>query len=273
MTFSPVVAGSGIVAWKLMTRTLDTQSTAFAKSPEVLRDTEYFESTIGSINTAEELVADRRLLRVALGAFGLQDDINNRAFIQKILEGGSIKDDALANKLTDDRYRELSKSFGFGDFNTPRTKLSYFGAEITEKFRRQQFEVAVGEQDDTMRLALNADRVLADMADSSASDDTLWFRIMGNPPLRQVMETALGLPSSFSQLDIDQQLDIFKDRAERNFGGRAVAQFADPEVREKVVQRFLLRAQLDEYQTASAGAVAVSLLQSASAFARSLRSF
>ncbi|MBW6496595.1 MAG: DUF1217 domain-containing protein, partial [Burkholderiaceae bacterium] len=108
----------------------------FAKGPQLLRDTAYFEARIGSVNSAEELVADRRLLRVALGAFGLQDDINNRFFIRKVLEGGVIQPDSLANKLGDDRYREMSRAFGFGDLAVPSSKLSDFGPDITARYRR-----------------------------------------------------------------------------------------------------------------------------------------
>ncbi|MGI3169841.1 DUF1217 domain-containing protein [Pseudooceanicola sp. C21-150M6] len=271
MSFLPVSVGTGIQAWVVLNKTMEDQSKTFNKSPQIQRDTEYFEERINGIQTAEELVSDRRLLRVALGAFGLQDDINNRAFIQKILEGGSIEDDALANRLTDDRYRALSAAFGFGDFDIPRTKISDFGPKITEKFRRQQFEVAVGNSDQNLRLALNAERGLADMAESNVSENVRWLRIMGNPPLREVMEVALGLPSSFSQLDIEQQLDVFRERAEREMGSRDVLQFSDSDVREKLIQKFLIRAQLEEFQVASGGQISISLLQSAADFAYSLK--
>ena len=268
MSFAPVVAGSGLVAWTLLKKTMPMQAAAHASAPDMTRDTEYFEATINSIDTAEELVNDRRLLRVALGAFGLQDDLNNRYFIRKVLEEGTIDDDALANKLTDSRYKDMSAAFGFGNSATPLSKLSDFGPRISEKFRRQQFEVAVGEQDQSLRLALNAERALGDLAATSGSEDTKWLKIMGNAPLREVFETALGLPASFSQLDIDQQLEILKDRAEDQFGDTGIDQFAEPDVTEKLVQRFLLRAQVEEIQAASSANIAVNLLQSAADFAR-----
>src|SRR6056297_1893238 len=84
MTFSPVVPTGGLVGWSLLDRTMERQTELFNKSPQIVRDTEYFEKTIDTIKTAEDLVADRRLLRVALGAFGLQDQINSKAFIRKI---------------------------------------------------------------------------------------------------------------------------------------------------------------------------------------------
>lgn len=269
MTFQPVIAGSGLAAWTLLNRTLDTQSSVFAASPEISRDTDYFEATIGSIDTAEDLVSDRRLLRVALGAFGLQDDINNLYFIRRVLEEGSLNEDALANKLTDSRYKDLAQAFGFGDFDTPRSRISDFGPKITDKFRRQQFEVAVGEQDDSLRLAMNAERSLPELAESSSSNRTKWLRIMGNPPLRSVMEGALGMPESFSQLDLDRQVDLFMERATRQLGSDDVARFSDPEMVEKLVQRFLLRNQVEEFRAANSASGALSILESAARFAKS----
>jgi hypothetical protein len=270
MTFQPILAGSGVAAWNLLKSTMPTQTEVHDAGPAITRDTEYFEAKISSINTAEELVSDRRLLRVALGAFGLQDDINNRFFVRRILEDGTVKEDALANRLTDSRYKDLAGAFGFGNDATPLSKLSDFGTKITDKYRRQQFEVAVGEQDQSLRLALNAERELKGLATSGVGETTKWLKIMGNAPLRQVFETALGLPSSFSQLDLDQQLEIFRDRADRQLGSGEIAQFSEPDQVNKLVQRFLLRDQVKDIQAASSSNVALSLLQGAATFARSL---
>jgi hypothetical protein len=269
MTYQPIIAGTGLTGFAFLKQTYDTQSKAFEAGPQISRDTAYFEEKIGEIDTAEDLVNDRRLLRVALGADGLQDDIDNRYFIRRILEDGTLNTDALANRLADDRYKDFSKAFGFGDFSTPRTKLSDFGTEVTARFRRQQFEVAVGQQDDSLRLALNAERALGELAESSGSENTKWFKIMGNPPLREVFETALGLPTSFGQLDIDRQLEVFKDRADSQLGSGDISDFTDPDHQKKLVERFLLKAQVADIQTASSGSIAVSLLQNAANFARS----
>ena len=253
----------GLVGWAFLNRTIERQSAVFEAAPEIKRDTEYFAETIGGIDNAEQLVADRRLLSVALGAFGLQDDIENRFFVRKMLEEGTIKPDSFANRMADDRYVAFSKAFGFGDFSVPRTKLSTFPDEIIELYEARSFEVAVGEQDENLRLALNASRELAVMAEDSDGDDTMWFRVMGNAPLRKVFETAFGLPTGFGQLDIDQQLEVFRDKAERQLGNGEISQFSDEAAVERLVQRFLVRAQIAEVQTTTAGAIALTLLQSA----------
>lgn len=263
MPYQPVIPLGGLVGWAFLNRTLDRQSEAFDAAPDVKRDTDYFAENIGKIDTAEQLVNDRRLLRVALGAFGLQDDINNKYFVQRMLADGTINADALANRMADDRYLQFSKAFGFGDFGVPRTKLSYFSDEILGQYRKRAFEEAVGEQDENLRLALNAKRELVDIADEASGNDTKWFRIMGNAPLRAVFETALGLPDSFGQIDLDQQLDVFKEKAKQQLGTSDISEFSDEALVEKLVEKFLVRSQISDVQSTGSGAIALTLLQSA----------
>lgn len=263
MTFQPIIVGSGLVGWQFLKATQERQQAVFETSPALQRDTEYFAAEISNISTAEELVSDRRLLRVALGAFGLQDDINNRAFIERILADGATDPEALANRMTDDRYKELTRAFQFDNPFGPRTTRSTFADEIITKFNAQEFEVSVGNQDETLRLAMNLERALPDIAESSISEDAKWFRIMGTPPLRTVFETALGLPSGFGQLDIDQQLGIFKDKMQGRFGVKDVSAITeDPEVMQRVVQSFLLQSEIRNFSQTSGATVALSLLQS-----------
>ncbi|WGW04668.1 DUF1217 domain-containing protein [Tropicibacter oceani] len=262
MSFQPVIVGSGLVGWQFLKATQDTQRQVFEKSADLVRDTDYFKENIGQIKTAEDLVSDRRLLRVALGAFGLQDDINNKFFIRKILEEGGADPQSLANKLSDDRYGAIASAFAFDSPVGARTQLSYFGDEIVAKYREQSFEVAVGDQDDSLRLALNFQRSLPELAEGSGGNDTKWFKVMGTTALRTVFETAMGLPSGFGQLDIDQQLEVFRDKAQSRFGVTEVSELADPEVMEKVVQTYLLQTQVQDFSQSSAGLVALSLLQS-----------
>lgn len=260
MSFQPVIPQPGLAGWRFLQRTFDSQAKAFENSPSLARDTAYFEARIGSINTAEELVQDRRLLRVALGAFGLQQDIDSRFFIRKVLEDGVLDQGSLANRLGDDRYRELSRTFGFGDFPVPSTKLSDFGKRITTLYRRQQFELAVGQQNESMRLALNTTRDLPELVASGENETTKWFRIMGRPPLRAVFETALGLPRSFGSLDLEQQLGVFRERSRSQLGITSLSDLADPGQLDKLLQRYLLRAESAEQARFGSASIALGLL-------------
>lgn len=213
-------------------------------SPENKRDDAYFREKIGKIDSADALVNDRRLLRITLTAFGLEADLNSKAFIRKLLADGTTSPTALANRLADKRYRLLAETFGLGKDQQPQTNNDGFSDMILSSYRSRNFEAAVGTQDEALRLALNAEHELSALAQSASSEDTKWFTIMGNKPLRAVLETAFGLPRSFGQLDIDQQLKTFKSRAQSQFGDSSVSQFAQDAAMQKLIRIYLSRDQI-----------------------------
>ncbi len=243
MSYQPVVPISGYAGWVFLNRTLEVQQDAHKQSLQ--SDTEYFSENIGNVRTADDLLEDRRLLTVALGAFGLEDDINNTFFIRKVLEEDTSDSESLANKLSDKTYLKFSEAFGFGEGIPPRTTLSGFSGEIVSAYEAYQFETDVGNQNEDYRLALYAERELPDIVSDDTSNDAKWFTIMGSPPLRTVFETALGLPDSFASLDIDVQLKTFKAKAEQKFGTSEVSDFLDSELQDELTSTFLLRSELE----------------------------
>ena len=265
MSFAPVIPMGGYGGWTFLKRTQPSQQLAFAASAEIKRDEAHFRATIGSVKTAEDLVSDRRLLKVALGAFGLDADINNKFFIRKVLEDGTLNDGALSNRLSDKQYRAFSQAFGFGDLAVPNTQISTFADTTIRAYETQQFEQAVGAQSGSLRLALNAERQVGAIAGKDSSDDVKWYTMMGSAPLRRVFQTAFGLPSAFAAVDIDQQLGVFKAKADQLFGEGEFSQFSDPEKLNGLLRRFLALADQDVgLSPRTKGAGALQLLQSAS---------
>ena len=242
MSFQPFVPTGGLAGWRFLQSTMETQKAAHSKSPVIQRDLDYFREKIGQIDTPEELVKDYRLLSVALGAFGLEEDLNSKHLIKRVLAEGVDDPKSLANKLSDKRYRDLSRAFGFGDFPVPNTKVSDFADKIEASYKDRKFETDIGSTDETMRLALNAKRELAALGEGPESNRTKWFTLMGTPPLRKVMETALNLPTSFGALPIERQLDTFMARAESRFGTANLAELGKGETLDKVVDRFTIMA-------------------------------
>tara|TARA_R110002073_G_scaffold52603_3_gene136721 strand:+ start:729 stop:1529 length:801 start_codon:yes stop_codon:yes gene_type:complete len=264
--FQAILPTTGYVGWRFLERTLETQQAILAESAPIARATDYFREKIGNITSAKDLVADRQLLTVALGAFGLDDDINNKFFIQKVLGDGTTADDALANRLADKSYATLSAAFGFGDPAGPRTGLSNFAESIVTRFEKKQFERAVGEQDNDLRLALNIEDGLKDVTTQTQGENAQWFSMMGNGPLRTIFETALGLPSSIAQIDLDQQLASFKERSEAVLGTDKLADFNGPDKREELLRMFLIRSEAKSFAGMSGNNIALTLMQSAPRF-------
>lgn len=262
LMFQPILPTTGYVGWKFLERTLSTQKQTYAQSQPVVRATDNFRNKIAAIKTAADLVNDRELLSVALGAFGLDDDIGNKFFIQKILQDGTTNDESIANRLADKSYAAMSSAFGFGDPGGPFINLSGFANRIIAKYENKQFERAVGDQNTDMRLALSIKERLSDITDQSKGENARWFSVMGSAPMRKVFETALGLPSSMAQIDLDKQLTNFRERSERVFGVNKVSDFQEPAMQEKLLRMFLIRSEANASSALSSGGIALSILQS-----------
>lgn len=263
MSFTPMLPVSGYSGWRFLQRTIDTQKQAFSAAPMLSRDVEHFREKIGTVSQAEDLVKDRALLRVALGAFGLDGDIDNKFFVQKVLSDGTRSDEALANRLSDPRYAAFSKAFGLSDDALPETWRDGFADRIISRYKDRQFEIAVGDVDGDMRLALNLKAGLGDIISEGGSDTSQWFRTMGTPPIRKVFETAMGFPSSFGTLDIDKQREQFQERARSLFGTDNLSKIASPENQEKLIRHFLTRASVASFNAATTSAqTALTLMSS-----------
>lgn len=264
MSFMPVIPASGIAGWAFLSRTKIKQEASFNAAPQLQRDAAYFRNNLASITSAQDLVSDRRLLRVALGALGLQDDLNNRAFIRKIIEGGTNDRAALANRLADKRYFALAEAFSHLAGPTAAPVPSGLIDRILTQYRAREFEVAVGAQDQTMRLALSLQRELPQIAQGFSTPSAQWFAILGNPPLREILQTAMGFPKEFGQLDIDSQAARLRAATEKRFGSSDPQELSRPETLAKLTSRFLVMSQLRESQSALNGAAtALTLLQNA----------
>jgi Protein of unknown function (DUF1217) len=264
MSFRPTIPLAGIAGWRLLERTLPAQQAAFDKGSQLQREIADFKAKIAGIASAEQLVADRQLLKVALGAFGLEQDLDKRAFVRKILEEGTDDPRSMANRLTAPAYKKLADAFGFGNAGGARTADPGFADKIAAQYRLNQFEVAVGEVNDDMRLALNFRREIAELAQKPAGGG--WYEVLGSKPLRRVFEAAFGLPKEFAAIDIDRQREILADKTRGLFGEGGLAVFKEPAHVERVIDRFLVRAQLEAGPDPNApGASALALLQSANA--------
>lgn len=261
MSFAPVVPIGGLAGWRFLERTLDRQEAAHARAPAALRDEAYFRANIGSVRSAADLVADRRLLRVALTAFGLQDDLPNRAFIQRVLESDTTSRGSLASKLADKRYLELARAFGFDDPLGPAIARPGTAETVLQRAREMRFEAALGERDNTMRLALALQRDLRRLAADPMTETAKWYTVLGTPSLRAVFETAFSLPKEFGALDLDRQAGILQARTERLTGSRDLTQFTDPARMDMLIRRFFVGAQLAEGAAGAAGSPALLLLQ------------
>ncbi|WP_188714435.1 DUF1217 domain-containing protein [Paracoccus acridae] len=220
----------------------------------VQRAAAYFRDNLSTKTTTDALVGDYKMLQVALGAFGLDTDIANKAFIRKVLDSDLGDRASLANRLGDKRYLKFAEAFkNIG--NAAAT-----GQAITDAYVQRQFEKRVGEGNESYRLALNARNEMKAFAARTSSDKTMWYEVLGNKALRTVFEGALGMNSSIANLPIDRQLEMFVSASERVLGSSSFSEIGTIEKIDKLVTRYLALSQIQTNTTSTRYSAALSLL-------------
>ena len=224
-----------------------------------------FETRSAPVNTPAEFFEDVQLYLTATKVFGIDLGEVSADRLSRILNSDPEVATSPLNTSLDPRIRPFFDSFSFTVEPTERTYPDGFVEQITQNYVDRQFEIAIGESNPTMRIALALERDFNQLLERSSTNDARWFNLMASTSIRPVFETAFNLPTSIGTLDLDRQLIEFKDRSERFFGTTELGDFADPDRLEQLVRRYLLTSEIAPQQQAPAApgsvGVAVSILQ------------
>ncbi|WP_300394413.1 DUF1217 domain-containing protein [Henriciella sp.] len=234
--FQPAIPMSGYGGWKLLQATYDRQFEGFSQSPSVSNDRSYFLEKFSKPVELETFLSDKRLLRVSLTVFDLGGEEWKGGFIRKVVEEAADPESTFLQRLNNPDYTNFSKVFKLQDGKIALTEEA--ALELADKFESAAFREAVGDVDNSMRLSLNYQKKIVEIAGSSSSENAKLYRLLGNVPMRTVMETALGLPSDFTKLDIDRQAQILKEQLQSKVGITDISELAEPEKMDKVIQRY-----------------------------------
>lgn len=211
------------VSYQLIAKDIGKSLDRVQSQPVVERETEYYLENITKVKSIKEFVANDRLFRYAMKAHGLEDMAYAKAFMVKALEGGVEDKDSFANKLSDKRYKEFVNTFNFEAYGETATLFNKAQQGTVDKYLRQTLEENAGDQNEGVRLALYFER--------KASSITNAYEILADPALKKVAFTALGLPDSFGNADIDKQAKLIEERID-------LEDFKDPELLGKFINRF-----------------------------------
>ncbi|MFM2045607.1 MAG: hypothetical protein RLY86_4183, partial [Pseudomonadota bacterium] len=218
-------AGTSLAQWRLLKRTADTQMRLLADQPPVQRDVAYFRARIGTVEGAEDLVADDRLLRFAATAFGMEDQAYAKALLRKVLDSDLNDPRSFANRLSDGRYKEMASAFNFRRFGGAKPDIPAFVQQVVDRYMTQRFEEQAGRSNEALRLGLYFERKAAGVQN--------WYQVLADPALARVARTALNLPEATARTDIDRQVAALRDRFD-------IAKLQDRGEVGKLVERFMV---------------------------------
>jgi hypothetical protein len=210
-------------SYQLIMRDIDRSIENVGKQPVVERETAYYLENIEKVKSIDDFLADDRLYKYAMKAYGLDDMAYAKAFMRKVLTEGIRDSDSFANKLSDKRYYEFAKTFNFERFGETTTIFDDTRTGTVDKYMRQTLEEDAGNQNEGVRLALYFER--------KASSIDNFYQILADPALAQVVRTALGYPSAIAQADIDKQVNMMAARID-------IEDFKDPEKVGEFLKRF-----------------------------------
>jgi hypothetical protein len=211
------------LAFRLIATDMDRSLARTADKPLVERDVQHYRENIGQVKSIEDFISNDRVYRFAMKAFGLEDMTYAKALMRKVLEEGVDSPSALANKLSDKRYREFAEAFNFNRYDTATTSFDRTQQGTVDRYVRQTLEEDAGQQNEGVRLALYFQRKAADI-DSP-------FEILADPALLKVVHTATGLSPMTSAADIDKQAAMITDRLN-------IEDLQDPEKLGRFLSRF-----------------------------------
>ncbi|WP_026379065.1 DUF1217 domain-containing protein [Afifella pfennigii] len=214
---------STYISYQRIAANLDRSLSMTAAERPVQLETEYYRSNIGEVRSIDDFLADTRLFRYAMTAFGLEDMAHAKGMIRKVLEEGVEDKKSFANRLNDPRFKEFAQVFNFARDGEATTQTNAARQGVVDRYVRQTMEVTAGEENEGVRLALYFQR--------SAPEVTSAYSLLADPALWQVVKTIYGFPDEMANADIDKQAAAIEKRLD-------VADLQDPEKLSKLLQRF-----------------------------------
>jgi hypothetical protein len=162
-----------------------------ASEPSVKTATDYYAANIGNVKSIKDLVSNYRLLSYALTAYGLGDQVNNKALITKVLQGGVTNADgstntkALANTLANANWAKFAKAFDFAGSGVSSVTSSTAVATTEAAYTEQTLETQQGKQDVGVQLALYFQRVAPTIKSP--------YSVLGDKNLLEAFQTIYGI--------------------------------------------------------------------------------
>lgn len=215
-----------LARFQQLARNLPVASDRVARLPDVERETRQYLATIGTIKSIDEFLSNDRAYQYAVRAFGLEDMAYAKAFLRKVLTDGIDQPDALANRLTDPRFRDFAETFNFARYGAATTSFTRTQQGTVDRFVRQRLEIDAGRSDEALRLALYFQR--------KAPTVNTPYALLADRALFRVTQVLLGLPNSAAANGVDKQADLIAKRLN-------IADLKNPNALDKLLTRFVAR--------------------------------
>ncbi|MEQ1670849.1 MAG: DUF1217 domain-containing protein [Hyphomicrobium sp.] len=211
----------------------------------------YYNQAMDGVGSVDEFLSDKKLVSYVTNAYGFSDgDISNDTF-RSILTSDPLDRSSFVNTGDNKKYRLIASAFNFrsdgtAGFGAPGKTQDYSKVVSTvDAYVRQSMETDAGDSNEAVRLALYFQR--------KAPTVTTALEILADKAVFQVVRTALNLPDSMVNLDIDVQAALIGKKLD-------VSKFDDSKYVDTLISRFSAMYDIKN-STAELPSVALTILQ------------
>jgi len=222
------IGGDPLTALRLAEKNRVKEVARAAKEVETLRDVTAFRKAIGRATSIAKALENPDVLKVLLTANGLADKLAFPALARKVLLSDPSQPTSLVNRLGDSRWSAVVKAFDFATkglsaLQDPKTMATLADGYVEVSWRKGLEKTTPG---------------LADALDfrERASRFTSAIQILGDPVLRRVVTTALGIPREIAFQEIPAQEKAITNRLN-------IDRLQDRKFVDALSQRYLLERQ------------------------------
>ncbi len=196
-----------------------------AAQPEVQRAISTFTRAVNGAKSVKQLLANPAVMNVLLTAAGMQDQLGSTALATQALTSKLSDPKSLANRLTDTRWKTLAQQYNFDTTKLKSIQNPAAIAAIAKSYAQATWQAG----QDTVTPGLS--NALAFRA--GASKLTSVDLILGNPVMRKVVTTALGIPEQIAFQSLNAQEIAISSRLD-------ITKLKDPKFVESFVKRYLI---------------------------------
>jgi len=198
-----------------------------AAEPQVSRAIQAFTAGVKSATSVQQLLQNPAVMQVLLTANGLADQTSYTALAQKALTSDLSDTHSLANTLTDTRWKSVAQTYDFTAKGLSVIQDPNVIATVTNAYAEVTWRNSLDAATPGLSNALTFR--------SEASTITSVDQILGDPVMRTVVTTALGVPEEIAFQDLTAQETAISTRLD-------LKNFQDPKFVESFIQRYLINA-------------------------------
>jgi Protein of unknown function (DUF1217) len=244
-TTSPAGDPNALQALTLAEKNQTQDIATTAQEPQVQRDIAAFQSAVSTATDPATLLKNPTVLKVLLTANGLGDQVAYPALAQQALLSDPNNTNSLVNQLTNTLWKSTAQTYNFATQGLSVIRSASVQSTIANAYA----EVTWRKSLDATTPGLSNALTFRQQASSIKSVD----QILGDPTLRTVVTTALGIPQQIAFQDLGAQEKAISSVLD-------ISRFQDQHFVESFTQQYLLTAQTNASNAAGSSSTSTTSL-------------